>query len=530
MPKRLKKDSDDDHSDSDKPKHKKKMKKTTKGKKKPVKGKKKPRKIKIINPNLQTTAPPRPRPITHNQPMVSGHFDKNDAKDIEKIKENITKGAAVIQNIQEEIKEEKRARGRPKGSKNKTIITEETIIPVSAIKTRAQRKPKTPKTPIIEPLNITPKKKKGRPKKEEIPPEQTKVYTNPKNEPLPQFSLADDDDNLFNYMVPQSEQRQKISKTTKTYIGQKYRKNKPDDPDFDIDWRSYLVDNDIHPDDVEGMTKQETIQYVYNQLNGISQPAPIPAQQEMLYDNDDMTSMNDQQSEMFNIGLQSSTGGETLNNVNIGSGQDFDDIFGNYDDAQNQLAFQSSPLKEALRKTEDEYDNIMTDVAWNTRGKKLNPEQRRGNKYNNIAHSKTTFTGGDAPEAPEKESKEFEQLYDSKAVYPTEEDFTNDNDTYQKFHKAKNKGIFNSVISGIKSGISALSPMKTRGRPKGSTNKPKDTSLLNSIKEGKQLKKTQTNAKKPTKEKSAMEKAMDSRRQFIKEEDDNSDDDTGQWA
>jgi len=171
MPKRVKKDSDDDHSDSDKPKHKKKMKKTTKGKKKPVKGKnKKPRKIKIINPNLQTTAPPQPRPITHNQPMVSGHFDKNDAKEIEKIKDSINKGAAVILDIKEEIKEEKRARGRPKGSKNKIIekVEEKDVIiipPTSSIKTRAQRKAKEPKTPTVAPYKL---KSAIKPKSEKI--------------------------------------------------------------------------------------------------------------------------------------------------------------------------------------------------------------------------------------------------------------------------------------------------------------------------------------------------------------------------
>lgn len=135
MTKKHKYDSDDEHSDSDKPKKKKiKGKKKTKSKKTKSK---KPKKIKVLNSSIQTTLPPNPRPIMNNQPMVSGHYDKNDAKDIEKIKENISKGAEVIQTIKEEIKEEKRQRGRPK----KTVFKEEKdiiIVPPSGVKTRSQ--------------------------------------------------------------------------------------------------------------------------------------------------------------------------------------------------------------------------------------------------------------------------------------------------------------------------------------------------------------------------------------------------------
>ena len=170
--------SDDDGYDSDKPKKtKKKIKKTTKGKKKPVKGKKKPQKIKIVNSSLATTIPPQPKPITFNQPLVSGLVDKNDAKEIEKIKNIVNKGSEIILDIKEEIKEEKRARGRPKGSKNKIVIekeekdeieipvvVEETII--SPMKTRSGKVMKTP---------VKIKKTRGRPPKNKKQLEDTPI-------------------------------------------------------------------------------------------------------------------------------------------------------------------------------------------------------------------------------------------------------------------------------------------------------------------------------------------------------------------
>jgi hypothetical protein len=99
----------DDDSDTDKTKmKKKKTKKTTKGKKKVKKPvKKRQQKIKVINPNIQTTLPPNPRPIAYNIPLVSGLVDKNDAKEIEKIKNIVNKGSEIILDIKEEIKEEK---------------------------------------------------------------------------------------------------------------------------------------------------------------------------------------------------------------------------------------------------------------------------------------------------------------------------------------------------------------------------------------------------------------------------------------
>ena len=169
MTKKPKHNSDDDGYDSDKPK-KKKSKKTTKGKKKPVK--KRQRKIKIINPSIQTTLPPNPRPIAFNVPLVSGLVDKNDAKEIEKIKNIVNKGSEIILDIKEEIKEEKRARGRPKGSKNKIVIEKEIkdeIIPVpvseeiiiSPMKTRSQTRSQA--KVIKTPVKI--KKTRGRPPK-----------------------------------------------------------------------------------------------------------------------------------------------------------------------------------------------------------------------------------------------------------------------------------------------------------------------------------------------------------------------------
>ena len=304
MPKRGKTDSDDDHADSDKPKHKKKMKKTTKGKKKPVKGKKKPRKTKIINSSIQTTAPPQPKPITHNQPMVSGHFDKNDAKDIEKIKENITKGAAVILDIQEEIKEEKRARGRPKGSKNKIIekVEEKDVIiipPTSSIKTRAQRKAKEPKTPTVAPLTIKsaikpPKenKQRGRPPKvkqdlsykfkEVIDPVKVESQV---DAPL-LFSDApdksnilfpdDDDEQLITNIKPIKEQLlENVKAKSKTVITKTAILNILKDDDVNKTTK-LLSEYGITglPDHLK-KNKQKIAEYIYNIANKPDEPASI---------------------------------------------------------------------------------------------------------------------------------------------------------------------------------------------------------------------------------------------------------------
>jgi hypothetical protein len=255
-------------------------------------------------------------------------------------------------------------------------------------------KTKTTKTPVI-----TPKKKVGRPKKEIIPPEQTKD------------AFVDDDYNLFSYMVPQPEQRQKISKTTKLYIGQKYRKYKPDDPNYDLEFRVYLTDNNINPNDVKGMTKPETIQYVYDVLNGISQPiATIPTTDETSFD----------------------------------YGQTF--------------------LK-------DPYDEILN---------------RSTNPLSNNSGGSVVLN---------KPPENIESLLES--------------------------------VNTIEPLPDTITKRFTR-----STNKPKSESVFDEIKTGKQLKKTEPNVKKPPKEKSAMEKAMDSRRKFIKEDDDdnNSDDDSLKWV
>jgi hypothetical protein len=283
----------DDDSDIDKTKmKKKKTKKTTKGKKKVKKPVKKRQKIKIINPSIQTTLPPNPRPIAYNIPLVSGLVDKNDAKEIEKIKNIVNKGREIILDIKQELNEENRPRGRPKGSKNKIKIEKEDIIIIppksGGVQTRSKTKALTNKSPIKIKEEIKEEKQRGRQKKGsknkiKIEDNSDPIKIQTTDAPIPQVSFNEetnsffkpgdnDDDNLFNYITNRPIQRQEINKNAKTYIAQKYKKNKPGDPDFDSDWKSYLDDNDIHPDDVEGLTKEETINYVYNKLNGILQP------------------------------------------------------------------------------------------------------------------------------------------------------------------------------------------------------------------------------------------------------------------
>jgi hypothetical protein len=63
------------------------------------------------NPNkYNTTEPANIRPIAHNSSMVSGHLDKNDAKDIEKLQnkltiqdDNITRGVEHLKNLQNQL-------------------------------------------------------------------------------------------------------------------------------------------------------------------------------------------------------------------------------------------------------------------------------------------------------------------------------------------------------------------------------------------------------------------------------------------
>jgi hypothetical protein len=127
MHKKLKIIDSDDGIDSDSDK-KKKTKKKTKPKKKTTKKKDK---VITINLNvgstggnnkktkkrkntkgqiLNTTAPANIRPLAHNQSMVSGHLDKNYAKDIEKLQNkltiqdnNIIQGVESLKNLQNQL-------------------------------------------------------------------------------------------------------------------------------------------------------------------------------------------------------------------------------------------------------------------------------------------------------------------------------------------------------------------------------------------------------------------------------------------
>ena len=61
-------------------------------KKKKEKKEKKPRKVRNVpNSKLNTTLPPSIKPITTSSGLMSGHQDKNDAKDIEKLQSLTTK-------------------------------------------------------------------------------------------------------------------------------------------------------------------------------------------------------------------------------------------------------------------------------------------------------------------------------------------------------------------------------------------------------------------------------------------------------
>jgi len=188
MPKKLKIiDSDDYYSESD---EKPKTKKTKKSKKSiivnvNIDGKTKKKRKKRTNKkttnktksNVYNSTPPANiRPVIgYNHSLVSGNIDKNDAKEIEKIKNNIEKGGQIINELKNEIIEldtninkEIRKRGRPKGSKNKpkNLSPKEDDKPIESImKSRGRPKKESlistlsPDTSeIIE--NITPLKPK----------------------------------------------------------------------------------------------------------------------------------------------------------------------------------------------------------------------------------------------------------------------------------------------------------------------------------------------------------------------------------
>jgi hypothetical protein len=327
MTKKIKDDSDSDK----KPKKKTKAKKKT-TKKKDNKGitinvnvgtggnnNKKSRKGgKNKNKNvLNTTAPANIRPISYNSSLVSGYIDKNDAKDIEKLQnklttqdDNIIRGVESLKTLQNKLI-------KLENTPNKEIVyIQSPNAPVSAIK-EGKRKPGRPKktykveypkeskprgrppkakTNLSDKFEevITPKKKNkvGRPKKVSIQPDPVKVSIPDNLQTIPQFSFSDstesffkpgdngDDDNIFNYTadipieIRQAQGQKKINKNTKTYIKQQYRKYDENDLDFDSDWRSYLDDNDIYPDEVKGMNQNDTVNYVYNRINGIIPPPP----------------------------------------------------------------------------------------------------------------------------------------------------------------------------------------------------------------------------------------------------------------
>jgi hypothetical protein len=451
MPKKLKVIDSDDGVDSDSDK-KKKVKKKTKAKKKTTK--KKDKGI-TINVNVgssggnnkktgkggkggfgggvknnrgffsyaskdknahkyNTTEPANIKPLAYNQSMVSGHLDKNDAKDIEKIKDKLTKqDNNIIQGV-ESLKNLQNQLFQIENSPKKEIVYIQSPynnIPVSAIKERKKPGPK-PKNVIIE--EVKENRRRGRPR---IPEDQkknkkkkstttepiqnlsvqfeevkdpVKVYTNPQDEPVSTYSFSEntepffqpgdngDDDNLFNYtadipeQVKQAQKKQIIKKTTKTFITQQYRKYDKDDPDFDSDWRAYLDDNDIHPDDVEGMTKKQTIDYVYNQINGIRQPttATAPAPDETSFDYEQtFLEDSDDQVKSTNINpLNNDTGGSyILNNPPENVDALLESIKGFkpliYDEATNKVTTRSQAKK-------DEENPIFAEIKKGTKLKK----------------------------------------------------------------------------------------------------------------------------------------------------------------
>jgi hypothetical protein len=198
-----------------------------------------------------TTEPANIRPLAHNSSMVSGHLDKNDAKDIEKLQNkltiqdnNIIQGVEHLKTLQNQliklentpnkevvyiqspynnnvpesaIKEVRRGPGRPR----KNVIIEEVkekkkpgpkpkvktiIIKEDKVKKKPGPKPKVQENlstkfddagdknfediPAVIPNNmkiINKMKTRAQSKKETIPPEQIKVYGT--EAPIPQFSF-----------------------------------------------------------------------------------------------------------------------------------------------------------------------------------------------------------------------------------------------------------------------------------------------------------------------------------------------------
>ena len=73
-------------------------------KKKKEKKEKKPRKVRNApNLKLNTTLPASIKPLTAPQGIVSGHFDKNDAKDIEKLQSLTNKIQSGIRENENEL-------------------------------------------------------------------------------------------------------------------------------------------------------------------------------------------------------------------------------------------------------------------------------------------------------------------------------------------------------------------------------------------------------------------------------------------
>jgi hypothetical protein len=172
-----------------------------------------------------TTEPANIKPLAYNQSMVSGHLDKNDAKDIEKIKDKLTKqDNNIIQGV-ESLKNLQNQLFQIENSPKKEIVYLQSPynndIPASAIKEVKKRgRPKNPYK-VELPKETKGKGQVGRPKGSKNKPKNStaaepkqnlsvkfeealvpgvKVYTNPQDEAIPQFSFSDlnTDDIKFN--------------------------------------------------------------------------------------------------------------------------------------------------------------------------------------------------------------------------------------------------------------------------------------------------------------------------------------------